>query len=419
MTATPNLASPALRANPFPIYAQLRHQAPVHRITFADGKPAWLIMRYADVASALKDPRFAKNPLKTLTPEEQKKNLPWIPGFLDPLRYNMLDQDPPDHTRLRGLVHKAFTPRTIEQLRHKIESMCDELLARALARGEMDFVADFALPVPLFVIAEMLGIPPADRLRFRKWTDRLLSFGSPADMIFVIPAIWAFLRYIRQLVAKRRGSTGEDLLSALLRAEEDGDRLSEDELLAMVFLLLVAGHETTVNLISTGLLALFDQPEAFERLRSEPSLVPSAVEELLRFTSVVDFGTERYTAVDVDVGGHIIPRGERVFCMLGSANHDEQVFEEPETLRLDRQPNRHLTFGMGAHACLGAPLARMEAQIAFTALLRDAPRIRLAIPREKVRFKKSMALRSLTALPVVVPRTERSRPMVRQEAVLR
>lgn len=273
----------------------------------------------------------------------------------------------------------------------------------------MDLVAGYALPVPLFVIAEMLGIPQEDRLRFRRWTDRMVTVSRPRDFFVALPAIWAFLRYIRQLVAQRRKALGDDLISGLIRAEEGGDRLDEDELLAMIFLLLVAGHETTVNLISTGTLALLDQPAAFERLRDEPALIPSAVEELLRFTSVVDFGTERYTTVDLDVGGMVIPRGERVFTVLGSANHDETVFDDPETLRLDREPNRHLTFGGGAHYCLGAPLARMEAQIAFRALLREAPSLRLAVPREAVRFSKSMALRSLRTLPVVVPRAERTR----------
>jgi cytochrome P450 PksS len=214
---------------------------------------------------------------------------------------------------------------------------------------------------------------------------------------------------VRSLVAKRRKALGDDIISALIRAEEGGDRLSEDELVAMVFLLLVAGHETTVNLISLGTLAMLDQPEAWERLRDEPELMPSAVEELLRFTSVVEFGTERYTTVDTDVGGVVIPKGQRVFGHVGSANHDETVFEDPETLRLDRKPNHHLTFGGGAHYCLGAPLARMEAQIAFRALVREAPALRLAVPRSEVRFRKGIALRSLRTLPVVLPRAERPR----------
>jgi cytochrome P450 len=416
MSAHPDLASPAFRANPFPYYAELRRKAPVHWIKYADGKPACLLLRYADVASAIKDPRFAKDPWKTLTREEQKRKLPWTPWFLKPLTQSMLSKDQADHTRLRGLVHKAFTPRAIEQLRAGIESRCDDLLARARARGEMDLVADYALPVPLFVIAEMLGIPEEDRLRFRRWTERMFAVSKPSDIFMALPAMWACVRYLRGLLSTRRRALGEDLISALIRAEEGGDRLSEDELVAMVFLLLVAGHETTVNLISIGTLALLDQPEAFERLRREPALVPSAVEELLRFTSVLDYGTERFTTVDVNVGGHVIPRGERVFTMLGSANHDEEVFDRPETLRLDREPNRHLALGGGVHYCLGAPLARMEAQIAFSALLREAPGLRLAVPREEVRFKRSMALRSLCAMPVLLPRTERPRRALQKES---
>jgi cytochrome P450 PksS len=273
----------------------------------------------------------------------------------------------------------------------------------------MDLLADFAMPVPVFVIAEILGIPEEDRLRFRRWTERMVTVAGLSDMFLAMPAMWAFLRYVRKLVERRRHELGDDLISALIRAEENGDRLSEDELLSMVFLLLVAGHETTVNLISTGMLALLDQPEAWDRLRSEPALVPSAVEELLRFTSVVDFGTERYTTSDVDAGGLVIPRGERVLTMLGSANHDEAVFADPEALRLDREPNRHVTFGGGAHYCLGAPLARMEAQIAFRALIREAPVLHLAVPREAVRFRKSMALRCLQALPVLVPNAKPAR----------
>ncbi|HYV43943.1 MAG TPA: cytochrome P450 [Myxococcaceae bacterium] len=417
MSTQPDLASPEFRANPWPWYAELRHRTPVHQITFTDGKPAWLILRYPDVAAALKDPRLAKNPYRTLSPEEQKKNLPWMPGFLKPLTMSMLDQDPPDHTRLRGLVHKAFTPGTVEQLRAGIERRCDQLLAGAKARGQMDLVSDFALPVPLFVITEMLGIPMEDRHRFRKWTDRMVSVSKPSEMFLALPAIWAFLRYVRGLVVGRRKALGDDIISALIRAEEGGDHLSEDELVAMVFLLLVAGHETTVNLISTGTLAMLDQPEAWERLRGDPSLAPSAVEELLRFTSVVEFGTERYTTVDYDVGGVVIPKGQRVFGVVGSANHDETAFEDPETLRLDRKPNHHLTFGGGAHYCLGAPLARMEAQIAFRALLREAPNLELAVPREDVRHKKGMALRALRALPVLLPRAERSRRAARVEEV--
>jgi cytochrome P450 len=398
-----DLESPAFKADPFPTYARLRAEAPVKRVTLGDKKPAWLLTRYADVAAALKDPRLSKDPYRTLSAAERAKAIPWIPRFLRPLTHNMLDKDPPDHTRLRALVHKAFTPRTVEQLRGRIESLCGELIARARARGEMDLVADYALPMPFFVISEMLGIPERDRPRFRAWSARVIGVVNTTDMLLALPSVWMFLRYVRKLTRARRGSSEGDLISALLRAEEGGDRFSEDELLSMVLLLLIAGHETTVNLIASGALALLDQPEAFERLKQEPALIPSAVEELLRFTSPIDFATERYTTADVAFGEHVIPRGERVFAVIGSANHDEQAFDAPSRLRLDREPNRHLAFGSGVHYCLGAPLARLEAQIAIATLVREAPALRLAVPRAKVTWKRNLIIRGVAALPVKVP----------------
>jgi cytochrome P450 len=400
MISIPNLSSPAHRANPYPVYARLRAEAPVVRITFGDKKPAWLVTRYADVAAALKDSRLAKNPFRTLTPEEQKRMLPWMPRFIRPLMTSMIDQDPPDHTRLRALVHKAFTPRTVEELRQRIEVITSGLVARARARGGIDLLEELAVPLPITVICEMLGVPEADRARFRALTSRIISMVSSVDVLLGLPALWMLVRYLRTLVARRRHTGGDDLLAALIRAEEAGDRLSEDELLAMTWLLLVAGHETTVNLIASGTLALLDDVEALDRLRREPALIKPAVEELLRFTSPVDVSSERYTNAEVAFGDHVIPRGQRVFAVLGSANHDEQVFPSPERLVLDREPNRHLSFGHGAHYCVGAPLARLEAQIAFTAIVQELPGLALAVPRESLRWKPSPILRGLAALPV-------------------
>ncbi|AUX23775.1 cytochrome P450 [Sorangium cellulosum] len=404
MISTPDLASPRFKANPFPFYAGLRALSPVAHVTYCDGKPAWLLSRHADVAAALKDPRLGKDPYRVLSREERAAQVPWMPWFLRPLTQNMLDQDPPSHTRLRGLVQQAFTPQRIEDLRPRVEARCAELLAAARRRGAMDVVEDFALPVPLWVICELLGVPEADRRRFRAWTSRLTAIVGTRDMVLALPHLWALMRYVRSLAKQRRGAHGDDLITALLGAEEAGARLSEDELLAMIFLLLVAGHETTVNLIANGTLALLDHPEALERLRAEPALIKPAVEELLRFTSPVDTATERYTTEEYAVSGHVIPRGQRVLALLASANHDERVFAEPEQLKLDREPNRHLALGVGIHYCLGAPLARLEAQAAFSALVRELPDLRLAAPREAVRWKRSTILRSLEALPVEIPR---------------
>lgn len=400
MISVPDLSSPRHKANPYPAYARLRAEAPVVRITFADKKPAWLVTRYADVAAALKDARLAKNPFRTLTREEQARNLPWIPKFIRPLMTSMLDQDPPDHTRLRALVLKAFTPRTVEELRGRIEEITADLVARARARGGIDLLEELAVPLPIAVICEMLGVPVAERPIFRALASRVVTIVSPSDMLLASPFLWMLVRYVRSLIARRRRQGGDDLLAALIRAEEAGDRLSEDELLAMVMLLLIAGHETTVNLIASGTLALLDDPQALERLGREPALIKPAVEELLRFTTPVDLATERYSTAEVSFGEHVIPRGERVFAVLGAANYDEEVFPSPERLVLDRDPNRHLAFGHGPHYCLGAPLARLEAQIAFTAILQDLSGLALAVPRESLRWKRSAMLRGLTRLPV-------------------
>ncbi len=400
----PDLASPAFKADPYPFYARLRAEAPVWRATLRDRRTAWLVTRYEDVARVLKDDTFVKDKLNAMDPEQRAKT-PWVPGFLKPLERNMLDLDDPDHARLRALVSKAFTPRLIEQLRGRIETLCEELLDHMQrARGHRDgtdLVADYTLPLPATVIAELLGVPAEDQTRFHRWSNRLVSVSSGRDMWRAIPAAYSFVRYLRRLVERRRADPEDDLITALIRAEEAGYKLSEDELLAMAFLLLVAGHETTVNLIASGTLALLEHPEQADRLRRDPLLVKPAVEELLRYTSPVEMATERYAREDAEIGGKTIPRGALVLAVLGSANHDERHFEEPDSLNLVRDPNRHLAFGRGGvHHCLGAPLARMEGQIAFNALLRRFPGVRLA--PETLRWRRGLFLRGLEKLPLVL-----------------
>jgi cytochrome P450 len=402
----PDLASPAFKANPYPFYARLRAEAPVWRVTLRDRRTAWLVTRYEDVARVLKDDTFAKDKLNAMDPEQRAKT-PWVPGFLKPLERNMLDLDDPDHVRLRALVSKAFTPRLVERLRGRIEALCDELLD-AMERerkreGATDLVAGYALPLPATVIAELLGVPAEDHARFHRWSNRLVSVSSGRDMLRALPAALSFVRYLRKLVEQRRADPGDDLIPALIRAEEAGDRLSEDELLAMAFLLLVAGHETTVNLIASGTLALLEHPEQTDWLRRDPSLVKLAVEELLRYTSPVELATERYARQDTEIAGRRIPRGELVLAVLGSANRDERHFEDPDVLDLARDPNRHLAFGRGGvHHCLGAPLARMEGQIALTALLRRFPGARLAMTPESLHWRRGLFLRGLERLPLIL-----------------
>jgi len=395
-----NIASPAFKANPYPFYARLRAEAPVHRVTLPDGQTAWLITRYDDVAAALKDERLAKDKLKALTPGQVAKQ-PWVPAMFKPLERNMLDLDPPDHTRLRGLVHKAFTPGLVEQMRPRIEALCGALLDAVQARGRMDLIHDYALPVPTTIIAEMLGVPPADRHNFHRWSRTMLSSTSTAwGKLWAIPAAVRFVRYLRNLIRARRAGPRDDLLSALVRAEEAGEKLSEDELLAMAFLLLVAGHETTVNLIGNGTLALLEHPDQLRRLRDDPGLIRPAVEELLRFSSPVETATERYAREDVTVGGVTIPQGSLVFPVIASANRDDRQFADPDRLDLAREPNRHLAFGQGIHFCLGAPLARLEGQIAIGTLLRRLPELRLAVPPGALRWRGGLVLRGLQKLPV-------------------
>lgn len=404
--AAPDLASPAFKANPYPFYARLRDEAPAWRTTLRDRRTAWLVTRYDDVARVLKDDTFAKDKLNAMDLEQRAKT-PWMPGFLKPLERNMLDLDDPDHMRLRALVSKAFTPRLIERLRGRIEALCEELLdameREGERRGRAELVADYALPLPATVIAELLGVPAEDHKKFHGWSSRLVSFSSSRDMLRFLPAALSFVRYLRKMLERRRTDPKDDLMSALIQAEEAGEKLSEDELLAMGFLLLVAGHETTVNLIASGTLALLEHSEQMERLRHDPSLVKPAVEELLRYTSPVEMATERYAREDVDIAGTRVPRGELVLAVLGSANRDERHFENPDALDLARDPNRHLAFGRGGvHHCLGAPLARMEGQIAISAFLRRFPGARLAVTPESLRWRRGLFLRGLGRLPLTL-----------------
>lgn len=394
-----DLASPAFKADPHPTYARLRDEAPVFRTTIGWRRPAWVVARYADVAALLRDPRFAKDPLNVRGPGRRGAG-PWIPPFLRPLTRNMLDLDAPDHTRLRALVQKAFTPRLLEGLRPRIERLVDELLTSALREPRGELIAQLALPVPLTIIAELLGVPPADQPRFHRWSERILSGTPDLRAVLVIPAVRALFRYLRGLFARRRAEPRDDLVTALVQAEEAGDRLSEDELLGMVFLLLAAGHETTVNLIGSGVLALLQHPAQRERWRGDPGLARSAVEELVRFTSPVEVATERYAREELEIAGVPIRRGELVLGLIGSANRDAAQFAEPGVLDLSREPNRHLGFGVGMHYCLGAPLARLEAQIAIPALLARAPGLSLAVPPAALRWRKHVFLRGLRELPV-------------------
>jgi cytochrome P450 PksS len=395
-----NLASPEFKANPFSFYAALRAETPIYRTLLPTREPAWLITRYEDAVAVLKDDRFVKDAANALTPAELARQ-PWFRRHFKLLQRQMLSTDAPDHTRLRALVSQAFTPRLVEQMRDRIQALTDQLLDPIQAQGRFDLIRDFALPLPSIVIAELLGVPAADRHAFHRWSNALMSAShSTGHLLYAVPNVLLFLRYLRKFIHKRRVDPQNDLVSALVQAEQAGDRLSEDELVAMLMLLLVAGHETTVNLIGNAMLALLEHPDQMDKLRRDPGLIRSAVEELLRFTSPVDLATDRYTREEVALSGVTIPRGEMVFVALTSVNRDERQFPHPDKLDLTREPNKHLAFGLGAHFCLGAPLARLEGQLAINTLLRRLPNLRLTVTPSQLRWRRGLLLRGLEALPV-------------------
>jgi cytochrome P450 PksS len=397
----PDLASPGFKADPHPYFASLRDEAPVHEIRLRDGTRAWLVTRYDDAIAVLGNAQFAKDPRKARF-ESGSKPL-WLPGPLRALSRNMLDLDEPDHRRLRSLVQKAFTPRVVEELRPRIEKIAADLLD-AIARrgtGTADLIADYAAPIPVTVIAELLGVPASDRRKFHRWSNHVVAADTSAwHKVRAIPAGIAFVMYLRRLIRKRRSAPGNELLSRLIEVHDAGDRLSSDELLAMSFLLLVAGHETTVNLIGNGVLSLLENPAQMAQLRREPALIETAVEEMLRYSSPLQMATERYTTGPVDVGGVTIPRGALVYVVLAAANRDRHAFPEAARFDITREPNRHLAFGHGIHYCLGAPLARLEGQVAIRILLERFGSIGLLGPQDDLRWRRGLVLRGLDSLPV-------------------
>jgi len=321
------------------------------------------------------------------------------------LMSSMVYKDDPDHARLRRLVNKAFTPRRVQQMTGEIERIVAELLDKVEQRGSetIDLVDDVAVPLPLSVISTMLGVSDEDRDQFHVLVERFvvrLGSGSAADAMRAVPTARKLYAVLERLAEQRRAEPDDGLISALLVSSEDGDSLSPDEVIAMIFLLMLAGHDTTANLIGSSAVALIEHPEEAERLRGQPDLMPTAVEELLRYTTPVPCGAARTLLDDVEVDGTTMPKGSKVLGMIISANRDESVFDRPDDLDLGRDPNRHLTFAFGKHFCLGNQLARLEGQIAIGELVRRFPDMRLAVPREELRYKPVQALRGFRSLPL-------------------
>lgn len=378
-----NPFDPAFREDPYPIYRALIEGEPLREGMFG----LYVVPRYADVVAMLRDPR-SSNDQRNSDQFEQlaAQQAPDADAALLMQSQPFLFMDPPDHTRLRGLVNKAFTPRVIDELRPRIQQTVDRLVDAALARGSMDVIEDLAYPLPVRVISEMLGVPPEDHERFKSWSRVLaksldFEFSVPAEVMEErMHAGEAFRAYFRELIAERRSAPKDDLLSALIAAEEEGDKLSEEELLSTCVLLLVAGHETTVNLIGNGVLQLIRHPDQAVRLREDPSLIRTAVEEVLRYDPPVQF-TARIALDDIALPSGIVPKGKQAVLLLGAANHDPAQFTDPERFDIGREDNRHVAFGMGIHFCLGAPLARVEGQSPSARSSPERQRSRSPAPR--------------------------------------
>ncbi|MEU8714015.1 cytochrome P450 [Streptomyces sp. NPDC048663] len=392
--SAPAAVDPAeLFADPYAVYARLREAGPVHRFTGTDGLPAWLVTRYDDVRQALADPRLSLD--KAHAKPGGYRGLA-LPPALDA---NLLNMDPPDHTRIRRLVSQAFTPRRIARLREPVRRTADALLDAVAPLGRADLIADYAAPLPIAVICELLGVAEDDRPDFRSWTDALVV-PDPARPDGAREAVRALLAYFAGLLARKRAEPADDLLSALIAVRDEEDRLSEDELMSLAFLILFAGYENTVHLIGNAVLALLVDPPQLAALRADPARTGAAVEELLRYDGPVPLAIRRFPTEDVTIGGVAVPAGETVLLSLAAAHRDPRRFPEPDRLDLGRDGAGHLALGHGIHYCIGAPLARLEAEIALTALLERLPGLALDVPVDALRHRPSMRTRGLLALPV-------------------
>ncbi|MGB9279965.1 MAG: cytochrome P450 [Pseudonocardiaceae bacterium] len=376
-------------------YAALAATAPVHRIALPTGQLAWLITGYDEARHALHDPRLVKSEVTAantghdLLPRE----------VYAAMGSHMLNRNPPDHTRLRQLVAAAFTRRRIDQLTPRILQITNELLDAIVTDAQVDLINSFALPLPITVICELVGVPTDRRTEFHNWSSTVIT-GVLAGPDRLAAAATAMVSYLRELVDAKRAVPTDDLLSALVEARDGEDRLSADELTSMVFLILVAGHETTVNLIGSGILALLTYPEQLALLRTEPHRLPDAVEELLRFNGPLQVATFRLTTEPVDIGEVTVPAGEIVLVGLLAANRDPACVAQADALDITRTNNPHLAFGHGLHHCLGAPLARLEARIALGTLLARFPGLRLAVPAEQLTWRPGVLINGLDALPM-------------------
>ncbi len=392
-------------ADPYPLLHRLRKQAPVHWCAPLD---CWFVTRYDDVLAGHADPRLSSDKMqvkmKQLPPALRKK----VERLGQHLSMWVSHTDPPDHTRLRRLVHLAFTPAVVAGMRPRIQEIVDALVDKAETQGQMDIIADFAYPLPVTVVCELLGIPPQDVTQFTQWVEDIVAFidGSELEIPNVaersLRSLLELTDYFHAIAQERQRSPGDDMISALVAVEEEGNRLSPDELFAMCVQMLVGGHDTTTGLIGNGLHALLQNPAELEKLKANPSLIDSAVEEFLRYESPGPRDT-RLALEDLEIGGQQVREGQAVVLMLSAANRDPEQFPDPDRLDICRQPNKHVAFGWGIHFCLGAPLARLMGEIALNTLLRRLPEVRFADNswHDNPPWREAVGLRMLNSLPVV------------------
>ncbi|WP_339234187.1 cytochrome P450 [Paenibacillus sp. FSL R5-0517] len=375
--------------NPYPVYEKLRKDEPVFRVMFPHGEFGWIITRYEDAVQILKDPRFSKDMVRRYGAENQSI-----------FSNNMLFSDPPDHRRLRGLVQKAFTPKMVANMRSHIQDIADELLDNLPSQEKMNLIDDFAFPLPIIVISEILGVPAQDRDQFRIWSNTVIDASTAESAELFEQHSKEFTDYLTAWFAKVRQDPGTDLISQLVIAEESGQQLTEQELLGVVSLLIIAGHETTVNLIGNGILALLEHPEQRELLIKQPELIHNAIEEMLRYNGSVEFSTSRWALEDIEFRGQHIAQGELVIVALDSANRDEQQFKDADIFDITREKSSHLAFGKGIHLCLGAPLARLEGEIAVSTLLNRFPNMQLQADVNELEWRPGMIVRGVKEIPV-------------------
>ncbi|MCS0600207.1 cytochrome P450 [Streptomyces sp. LP11] len=409
-TPAPDLFTWEFAADPYPAYAWLREHAPVHRTRLPSGVEAWLVTRYGDARQALADQRLSKNPAHHDEPAHAKGKT-GIPGERKAeLMTHLLNIDPPDHTRLRRLVSKAFTPRRVAEFAPRVQELTDHLIDGFAERGSADLIHEFAFPLPIYAICDLLGVPREDQDDFRDWAGMMIRHGG-GPRGGVARSVKKMRGYLAELIHRKRAALpaepvpGEDLISALIRASDHGEHLTENEAAAMAFILLFAGFETTVNLIGNGTYALLTHPEQRGRLqeslaRGERDLLATGVEELLRFDGPVELATWRFATEPLTIGGQAIAAGDPVLVVLAAANRDPERFADPDALDLARRDNQHLGYGHGIHYCLGAPLARLEGQTALATLLGRLPDLRLGVDPEELRWRGGLIMRGLRTLPV-------------------